>query len=70
MFLIEPFYIIRIYSSLLLYSEERIFDIHKVYGIFTCKDFKGLSLMLLSVQIRNSMQIFWGSNSTNWTHKL
>ena len=31
---------------------------------FTFKDFTGLSLLQISVQIRNSMQIFWGSNCT------
>ena len=36
---------------------------------FTFKDFTGLSLLQISVQIRNSMQIFWGSNSTFWTHQ-
>ena len=36
---------------------------------FTFKDFTGLSLLQISVQMRNSMQIFWGSNSTFWTHQ-
>ena len=36
---------------------------------FTFKDFTGLSLLQISVQIRNSMQIFGGSNSTFWTHQ-
>ena len=37
---------------------------------FTFKDFTDLSLLQISVQIRNSMQIFWGSNCTFWTHQV
>ena len=58
MLLIEPFYIIRIYSSLLLYSEERIFE--KVNNLFAFQNYvspcmcvpplKGLYLMKIQAK--------------------